>query len=319
MPFFIALFLFYLTEPLQRQLNRWKFPHWLNVCLILLISFAIMFLVGILVYASSNSLIQNLPQYEDRLLKLLDTVLTRFEIPSEEITVFTQNFRWSDHIKPGAVAAYIGRGFGTFMDFVSNLFWVLLYLVYLLVQRKSLPSQIRASFDSERGERIMVVLTDIHEQIVSYLDIKTIISLGTGILAAVILSLFGVDFALFWGILTFLLNFIPAVGSIIATIPPIIVTFLQFEELYMPASVGVLLIGVQTIMGNVVEPKVMGDRLGINPLVVILALIFWGWLWGPVGMILSVPIVAAIMIVCTHFDALRPIAIMLADKPPKRQ
>ncbi|HDL18350.1 MAG TPA: AI-2E family transporter [Bacteroidetes bacterium] len=141
---------------------------------------------------------------------------------------------------------------------------------------------------------------------------KTLISLATGLIATIILIVFGVDFAVVWGMLTFLLNYIPNIGSIIATAPPILVAFLQFDSFLRPLWITVLLLLVQMAMGNIIEPKFMGKSLDLSPLVVILFLIFWGFLWGIVGMILAVPIAATIKIVTANFPALRPVSVLMS-------
>ncbi len=313
-PFFVAMFLVYLVEPLQKLLLRIHCPTGLRVIAVLVLTGLVLYLVGVLIYSSLVSLSNNLPTYEQRVLGLLDDTVQLLHLPSDEVNRFMQNFRWSDHLEAGKVAQFIGASFGRFGEFIGNLFFVLLYMVYLLFERESFFNRVEKGFDPERAQRIKQIVTHINQQIANYLEIKTFVSFLTGGLITLVLFLFGVDFALFWGILAFLLNFIPSIGSIIATLPPIVIAFLQFDTIVTPLVTGVLLISIQVVVGNVVEPKVMGEKLGLSPLVVILALVFWGWLWGPVGMILSVPIVAAVRIVCENIEALRPISSFLAEK-----
>lgn len=313
-PFCIALFLAYLVEPLQKVLIRFKIPTGLRVLMILLFTGLGLYLVGLLVFSSVKSLNQNLPHYEQRIVQILDQIAISLPISSEEIDEYLSNFKWSDQFEPGTIAQVLGTSFGKFSGFMGNLFLVLLYMVYLLFERESFFKRIYKSFPTEKAERIAGIVQQINHQIASYLEIKTMLSLATGSLVALILTLFGVDFALFWGILTFLLNFIPSIGSIVATIPPIVIALLQFENFWIPIGICVLLITVQMVIGNAVEPKVMGGKLGLSPLVVVLSLIFWGWLWGPTGMILSVPIVSAIRIICDNIEILKPISGFLAEK-----
>jgi predicted PurR-regulated permease PerM len=148
-------------------------------------------------------------------------------------------------------------------------------------------------------------------QVRQYLLTKTLISLGTGALTTVILWIFGVDFALFWGFLAFLFNFIPNVGSLMAVVFPVLLAFLQFDTLVQPFLVLALLVGTQSTMGNIIEPKVMAFSLNLSPLVVLVALIFWGWLWGVVGMIIAVPMTAIIKIVFENIEDLQPLARLL--------
>ena len=313
-PFFIALFLVYLVEPLQKILAGLKFPRSARIGTILFITALLLYLVGLLVFSSVKSLSQNLPQYEQRVVMLLDQMVYVLPVPSEEVESFIQNFHWEEHFQPGVVAQIIAKSFGKFGGFIGNLFLVLLYMVYLLFERESFFKRVQSSFEAEKAQQITHVVKQINQQIANYLEVKTLLSLMTGITVTVVLWLFDIDFAIFWGILTFLLNFIPSVGSVIATLPPVIIAFLQFDNLWIPIIILFLLISIQMTIGNVVEPKVMGEKLGLSPLVVILSLIFWGWLWGPMGMILSVPIVSGLRIVCENIDTLRPVSRFLAEK-----
>ena len=313
-PFFVALFLAYLAEPLQKLLIRFRFPTGLRVLLVLLSTALILYLVGQLVYNSVNALTANLPRYQMRIQGMLFDVADALSIPPSVIQEQLTEIQWADHINAGAIAQILGQGLGNFVEFLTNLFLVLLYLVYLLFERESFIRRLENSFSHRSGaSRAVGVIHSINQQIASYLNIKTGISALTGIVVAGILLLFGVDFALFWGLVTFLLNFIPSFGSVLATIPPIIISFVQFETLAEPLVIMVLLISTQVFVGNVLEPKVMGDSLGMSPLIVVLALIFWGWLWGPVGMILSVPIISVFRITCENIDVLNPVGRFLNE------
>lgn len=314
MPFCIALFILYLAEPLQSLLIRKKVPQKLRIGLVLLTTAMLLYLVGQLVYSNVLALSKQLPHYEANLIRILSEAADQLALPSDYFSDLQENFRWEDHLQSGTFNNLIQQAFGNAINFITNSFLVLLFLVYLLFEREVFLNRIQKSFKPEDAERITAILVRIHQQIVNYLDVKTLVSLMTGGLITVILLLFGVDFALFWGIVAFLLNYIPSIGSIIATLPPFAIALVQFENVVMPFAVLVLTGIVQIFMGNVLEPRMMGTRLGLSPLVVILSLLFWGWLWGPVGMILSVPIVAAIAIVCDNFESLRPFARLISHQ-----
>ena len=144
----------------------------------------------------------------------------------------------------------------------------------------------------------------IDHQIQKYLAIKTIVSLATGLMAALVLLIFGVDFAIVFGFMTFLLNYIPNIGSIIATSLPVLIAVFQFETIWPAFWILIILGSIQMLMGNLLEPRLMGQGLGLSPLVVLFSLFFWGWLWGIPGMILAVPIAAIIKIVCSNVPSL---------------
>jgi predicted PurR-regulated permease PerM len=146
-----------------------------------------------------------------------------------------------------------------------------------------------------------------------YLFLQLVISLATGVIVWFSLSLIGVDFAVTWGAMAFFLNFIPTVGSILASVPPILVALVQFPSIWPAVGTAVVLLMIQMTIGNVVAPKVLGERLNLSPVVVLISLVFWGWLWGVVGALLSVPIASAIKIVCGNVEPLRPISILMGS------
>jgi AI-2 transport protein TqsA len=191
---------------------------------------------------------------------------------------------------------------------------VLLFLIFILAGRGQAGVKIKNSFDSERSSKIISILQNIDHQVQKYLAIKTVVSFITGIIVAVVLMLFGVDFAIVFGFLAFLLNYIPNIGSIIATALPVFISVFQFETLWPAFWILVILISVQMTMGNFIEPRIMGKGLGLSPLVILFFLFFWGWLWGIPGMFLAVPIAAVIKIVCSNIPELNFIAVFMSKK-----
>ncbi len=311
-PFFVAVFLSILLDPLVELLRKIRIPKGLSVLIVLLITFTFLFLLGLVVYASFTSFSNELPKYEAKFSVMFENILQWFNIPIEDLNTYLHNFDWRRAITGLSLPSYISSGIGSFFQFLANIFIVLLFMIYILLGRDSFYDRIRRAFKSQGTSRVMATVKNINDQIQEYLIVKTIISLLTGILATVVLLAFGVDFALVWGMLTFLLNFIPNIGSTIATIPPILLALLQFDSLMRPLWVTISLLVIQMTMGNFVEPKFLGKRLDLSPLVVILFLIFWGYLWGIVGMILAVPIAATIKIVTENIKPLRPISVFMS-------
>jgi predicted PurR-regulated permease PerM len=182
----------------------------------------------------------------------------------------------------------------------------------ILLEVSAISAKIRAAFRDP--ERQFARLDRITENVRRYLAVKTLFSLVTGVAVAVWLGILGVDYALLWGLLAFLLNYIPNIGSIIAAVPALILAFLQmgFGGALITA-IGYLLVNV--VMGNFIEPRVMGARVGLSTLVVFLSLVFWGWVLGPVGMLLSVPLTMILKIVLEETEETRWIAVLLGPKP----
>ena len=161
----------------------------------------------------------------------------------------------------------------------------------------------KSKIKEDRGIKIEKTFKDITEQIQKYISTKFLVSLITGILVAAVLLIFDIDFLIVWAVLTFLLNFIPNIGSVIAVILPTLMTLVQYESFPKALIVAAIIIAIQNILGNLIEPKIVGDRLGLNPLVILLSLLLWGYIWGIVGMFLSVPLTAVIKIIFSSSDS----------------
>ncbi len=211
------------------------------------------------------------------------------------------------------VAPVISKLASSFTTMISNIFLVLIYVLFLMLEQGTFSKKISAIFiDKERRGSIMSILSHAQEDIQTYLWIKTMTSTVTGVVSYLVLLAVGVDFAGFWAFTIFLLNFIPTVGSIIATLFPAILALIQFDTFLqffvVLASVGM----VQIAVGNFLEPKLMGSSLNLSPFVVMMSLTLWGSLWGIAGMFLSVPITVMLLIVFAHFKNTRYLAILLS-------
>ncbi len=184
----------------------------------------------------------------------------------------------------------------------------------MLLGKPYFQSKIERAFPDSQGETVNRVTVSIASQISRYLYIKLMLSLLTGALVWGVLRVMGVDFPITWAVLAFLLNFIPTVGSIVATVPPVLLALVQFyPNLWMAGAVLLVLALIQQVIGNFVEPKLMGENLNLSPVVILLSLVFWGWLWGITGALLSVPIAAAIKIVCENIEMLQPISVLMGS------
>jgi predicted PurR-regulated permease PerM len=168
------------------------------------------------------------------------------------------------------------------------------------------------AFPPERAAKVRAALRNVDRQVLRYLGMKTLVNLGTGVLFAITCLILGVDFPVLWGFLGFLISYVPYVGSIVSPIPPTLLALLQYPDaLWRPLALGIALVAIVIVMFNLVEPKVMGDSLGLSPLVVMFALLFFGWMWGVWGMVLSIPLAAIIKIVCENFETTRPVAVFM--------
>lgn len=208
---------------------------------------------------------------------------------------------------------YLQNFGGTVRSLVSSTGIIIVYLIFLLLEQRTFQSKIKALVrDPDRQEDAFELMDKMSSDIRSYIGIKVLTSATTGILSYIVLRMVGVDFASFWAVLIFLLNFIPTIGSIIATAFPSILTLVQFDTLGPFIVTASVLTALQFTIGSILEPKLMGNRLNLSPIVILLSLGLWGSIWGIPGMFLCVPFTVIIMIVCSYFPASRPVAILLS-------
>ncbi len=286
---------------------RKNIPIWLQ-------SMLAFFVITLVIVAVLNMVYYNV----SILYESLDLYLANFQIVLLQlndtfgIDVATQV---NDYLSQFDIGALAGSTIDYLTSLFGNGFLLVIYVVFLLVEETIFPLKLKAFYPSEEEqEKKQELFYKMDQNIGRYLRLKTLVSFITGALSYVVLLVFGVEAALFWAFLIFILNFIPTVGSLIATIFPALFAVLQMAELapfiYILLSVG----AIQIIVGNIIEPKLMGTSLNMSALVVILSLTIWGAIWGVMGMILSVPITVMMMIVFEEIPSMRFIAIALSEK-----
>lgn len=211
------------------------------------------------------------------------------------------------------LSGYLQSFGATVRALVSSMGIITVYLIFLLLEQRTFGNKIKAIIrDPKRQEDVFELIDKMRSDIRSYVGIKVLTSTATGLISYVVLKIVGVDFASFWAVLIFLLNFIPTIGSIIATLFPSLLTLVQFDTLGPFIVTISVLTGVQFCIGSLIEPKLMGNRLNLSPIVILLSLGLWGSIWGIPGMFLCVPITVILMIICSYFPATRPVAILLS-------
>jgi AI-2 transport protein TqsA len=296
-------------------LKRLKVPSFLRILIVIVIVMAMIFMIGKLVAVNITAFQEQLPTYETKFWEYAGQVLVYFDISQEQgkemLDSFLSNFKQKRLASLGGLVQALS---GSFFSFLGNLMWVLLFMIFILAEREAFTRRFVKLLGADGAAPTLDTMNRVNQSVQQYLGLKTMISLLTGVLATVVLWLFGVDFALLWGTLVFIMNFIPTIGSIVATIPPIAVTLFQYGSISKTLFVAFLLIAIQVVVGNILEPKVMGRGLNLSPLVVLLSLILWGWVWGIPGMLLSVPLTAAIRIGMEQLDSTRTLASLISSE-----
>ncbi len=296
-------------------LKRFKIPKFLRIIIIIAFVMGLIFMLGKLVSVNVKQFQVQLPVYEAKFWEYSGNILAHFDISQEQgkemLDAFVSNFKQKKLSSLGGVVQTLS---GSFFSFMGNLMWVLLFMIFILAEREAFTRRLVNRLGQKRSAPILDSMDHINAAIQQYLGLKTLISLLTGVLVTLILWLFGVNFALLWGTLVFILNFIPTIGSIVATVPPVAITLFQYGSVSKTLLVAALLIAIQIAVGSILEPKVMGRGLNLSPLVVLLSLIFWGWVWGIPGMLLSVPLTAALRIAMEQLDSTRTAAALISSQ-----
>jgi predicted PurR-regulated permease PerM len=307
-PFLLSVMLAIICVPPLNWLQRLGLPTWAAVLIIVVGLLAVISFTGTLVGTSLIDFTTSLPAYQARLqIEMADLVAWLaahgFEISNELLL---------DYFDPGALLRVAARIFSGVGDVLGKIALILITTFFILLEVSGFRAKIRAAFVDPETQ--FVRLERITDDVKRYLAIKTLISLITGVAITVWLMVMGVDYAFLWGLLAFLLNYIPSIGSFIAAIPAVLLAFLQLGfGGALGTAVGFLV--VNTIMGNLVEPRVMGQEMGLSTLVVFLSLVFWGWVLGPVGMLLSVPLTMILKIILEGSEETRWLAVLLCPKP----
>jgi AI-2 transport protein TqsA len=303
-PFLMALFaVIILLQPI-RWLVKKKVPQWLAVFIVIL-GLLIMYLAFFELLVTSLSLfVENAPKYEENFDKLVQTTL----VVLSQMGIDISSFGDSGALQNANIMRYTTLVVSKFGEIMSKEFVFLLLTIFLLTELKSISIKTKALV---KGTGVSGdYLRSIGDSIRHYLSIKTVTSLLTGALIAIALALIGVDYPVLWGLFAFLLNYIPNIGSVIAAIPAVAFALIQMG--YNGALwTAVVFIVVNIVIGNIVEPKMMGRGMGLSTFVVFFALIFWGFILGPIGMFLSVPLTMVIKFVAVRSPNIKWLAIVL--------
>ena len=305
-PLLIAWLLSYLlAPPVNFLVRRLRFPAILAVACVVMLLLLISWGAGIVIQQRLLGFAKAFPEYQVRLAALLTHYGRLLDIPGFTL----KEADWSAMLGP-----LVLKTSRFFIEFISNAVLVLIFLVFMLLAKPYANDKLRAAFSPARANAFIDITNTISRQIGAYLGALFVISLVVGLLVWGALAWLGVEFAFTWGLLAFLFNFVPTLGAIVASIPPVLMAIVQHTpDLWPAAGVALALLTIHMLLGNLIAPKVYGDRLNLSPVVILLFLVFWCWLWGVVGALLAVPIAAAIQIALAQIPALAPIAVLMGS------
>lgn len=314
LPFTIALFLAMVMNPMVVFLEQRRLPRIVSILLAIGIIITGLYLIGAALFSSARTILTLYPRYERRLTEIYVTLAGFFELSYDEQLSFFDNLwnQWGIRSRIRGMTLFLSNGF---IGFLKEALMVVLFMAFLLLETAFFEDKIDLAFEHKRSGQIKKIGADVMRQMSRYISAKFFISLATGIAVTIGLSLTGLEFAVIWGLIQFILNFIPNIGSIVAGTGVGLFALLQFWPEPGPVVITVLImVGVNMLIGNILEPKIMGDNLGIAPIAVLMSLMIWGWLWGFVGLILAVPMTVIVKILCENIPMLEPVSILLGSR-----
>ncbi len=307
-PFLLAAFIAIVCAPLLLWMQRRRVPTGLAVLGVVLILAVLFFCFSLFVGSSLNDFLGSLPSYQSRLQQ--QTVELRNWLAGHGVDISVDVFR--KQFNPGVAMQMVANTLSGLTGVLTNVFLIMLTVVFILLEASGLPLKIRAAKGDP--EASLGPFKEFLESVNRYLVIKTVFSLLTGVTVAAWLFVLDVDFPMLWGLVAFLLNYVPNIGSLIAAVPPTLLGLVQ----YGPGSallVAAGFVAVNTLYGSFLEPRYTGQGLGLSTLVVFISLVFWGWVLGPVGMLLSVPLTMVVKIALESRPDTRWIGILLGSTP----
>jgi predicted PurR-regulated permease PerM len=311
MPLLVALLIYFLIRSIRRLIDRSSFlqkfvPNWLKNAFASLLILFILILTGEMLVQNTNTLVASFTAYQSNINALLKELNSLVGLTvSNEITQNLQLIKLEDFLNPLL---------NSLTGFMGNSLMVPFYLLFLFIEETSFQNKLLLIYTKQSHvNTTKSLLSDIEKSITQYIGLKTLVSLLTGAVCGITFLAFGLESPLLWAFVLFIMNFIPIIGSLLAVLFPTFFALLQFGDFSTPALMLAFLIAIQMIIGNILEPKIMGDSLNISPLVALFSLAFWGAIWGITGMLVSVPITVILIILLAHFPSTKNISILLSN------
>lgn len=305
-PFFLSLFIAVICSPMLRWLKLKGLPGWLSLLIVLSGIVIAGVLIGAVVGSSIKDFRGDLPHYQER-LQALSLNLQSFlgskgiELPAE---------MWKEVLNPSVALSFVGTTLASFGNVMTNAVLILLTVIFILAEEVRFSDKIL--YAHPEAQKMVRAMKQFTHSVNQYMAIKTGLSLLTGFLVMVWLWWLGVDYPALWGLLAFLLNFVPNLGSILAAVPAVLLALIQLG-VSEAVFTGLGFLAINGVVGNVLEPRMMGKGLDLSTLVVFLSLVFWGWVLGPVGMLLSVPLTMTVKIALESAEGTRWLGVLLGS------
>jgi predicted PurR-regulated permease PerM len=299
-PFLIAVFLFYTTRAAANALVRLRFPPWLAYLVLLVVAGAATVTAAVFVYGEAQTFYRDWPRYQERILALIGEGAMGARHSLEEM--FQVSFR-----------DIFGFAFEKSVGILELLLMTFFYLLFLILGAGKLPGRVQRAFPGERAERVLSIGRQISAGMEQFMKVKTVVSLGMSLTAALVMYAFGLDHWLLWAFLFFALNYITYIGSIAACVPPVVFAYLDLSSPVTATVLAALIILNRVVWIDYVEIKMSGKHLNIGSVLLFLWLAYWGWAWGVLGLILAFPMITSLRIVLEHLESTRGWAVLMSE------
>ncbi|MDZ4745063.1 MAG: AI-2E family transporter [bacterium] len=318
-PFVLAGLLSIVYRPLVTKLRSWKIPMVFCLLAVLVVTGGALWGMYTIISISVDAAIEKAPEYQARIGDLTTQFNETVKKFSKMLALRPGTIKPDTWLNAGSVSSAAAGVANSLVAFAGDSVLILLFLIFMVPGGEFFPRKLRLAFDGVTNFDVVAVHRAVNEKVRRYLGIKTILNAVVAVLTYVILLIFDVDFAALIALITFLMHYLPNIGSFLSTVIPGVVALVQFGDFGQALLIVLILIVMQNIIGNIIEPKIMGTSLDLSPVLVLFALAFWGWMWGVVGMILSVPIMAVTKVVLENIPSTKPLAVLMSGTPkPKK-
>ncbi len=314
LPLIISIFLLILFTSIYNFFHKFVKRKYLSAILAVWLFFGFFLVVGYIIGTQIESFSQNTGNFTkgfENILNATETFLmTNFKVDLKQY----MNFEFvTKYLKQINYSALSGNFFGTVSTLVSSIATVFMLLTFLLLEKNAFTAKIHYMFDGKGTDKMQSIIQKIYEDLNTYFVSKFFIAVFNGVIATIIMLCFGLDFALMFGLIVFIFDFVPVVGGIIALGLPFLYSLVTFWSVPLSFFMLLVLNIPQFISGNIIEPKIMGEKLNLSSFFLIIALLFWSMFWGLLGAFLATPILATMTIIFSKFETTKPIAILLSQ------
>ncbi len=312
-PLTFSIFLAFMFAPVNRYLKTKNIPTPIILFFMASVLMVLLSILFFLLYIGISTFASEFPNYQTEIIRLISQGLTNLKIPAQEIeNLLKYKLNILTLISQFSVDKIISSFMGNFVNLFSNILLVIFFTIFIVSDHNRFMEKLIKMIVKDT-KMTSGILSNIEKQLITYLLNKSLINLASALLCGLVLSLIGNDFIILSILLIFAMGYIPEIGSVIAVLFPLIFCFFKFGFGWQFFACITLLILITNIFGNYLEPRIMGNRLNLSPIIILCSLVFWAWIWGPVGMFFAIPITSIMNIIFKEIDTFSNITDILSD------